>query len=157
MRRSPVLAGETVEVEEWVGRGEGWRNALPELDERDIRFERDPVTRVPVAAWVRWSAREHFFDSHSRDRHYVIERATGTLRFGANAPDAGRRISVSYSSGGGVAGNVRCRRREGACARPCRISPAPAIRSPHAAEQAPRVPNVCSDADRNTCAIAGAA
>ncbi|MEO8017667.1 MAG: putative baseplate assembly protein [Pseudomonadota bacterium] len=106
VRRAPVLAEEIVEVEEWVGRGEGWRNALPELEERDIRFERDPATRVPVAAWVRWSAREHFFESQAVDRHYVVERANGTVHFGVRAPDAGRRIAASYSSGGGIAANV---------------------------------------------------
>jgi hypothetical protein len=106
LRRAPVLAGETVEVEEWVGKGEGWRNAFPEVAERDIRFERDPVTNAPIAAWVRWCERPHFFSSGPADRHYVLERATGVLRFGAHVPIAGRRISMSYTSGGGISGNV---------------------------------------------------
>jgi hypothetical protein len=104
--RAPILSGEIVEVEEWVGRGEGWRNALPEVDERQIRFERDPVTNTAVAAWVPWSERPHFFSSAATDRHYLLERATGVLRFGMRVPEASRRIAVTYSSGGGIAGNV---------------------------------------------------
>jgi hypothetical protein len=106
LQRAPILAGEIVEVEEWVGRGEGWRNALPEVDEREIRFERDPATNTAVAAWVRWSERPHFFSSAATDRHYLLERATGVLRFGVRVPEAGRRIAVTYSFGGGIAGNV---------------------------------------------------
>jgi hypothetical protein len=106
LRRAPVLSGEVVEVEEWVGRGEAWRNALNDVDEQDIRFERDPATQVPLSAWVLWRERQHFFESGPRDRHYVLERATGMLRFGSGAPAAGRRVAVSYSSGGGLGGNV---------------------------------------------------
>ncbi|MEJ1961446.1 MAG: putative baseplate assembly protein [Gammaproteobacteria bacterium] len=106
LRRTPVLAGETVEVEEWVGRGEGLSDALPEVPASDIRVERDPATNVALAAWVRWHERPHFFDSGAGDRHYVLERATGVVRFGANVPIAGRRIAVNYASGGGAAGNV---------------------------------------------------
>ena len=106
LQRAPILAGEIVEVEEWVGRGEAWRNALPEVDEREIRFERDAATNTAVAAWVRWSERPHFFSSAATDRHYLLERATGVLRFGMRVPEAGRRIAVTYSSGGGIAGNV---------------------------------------------------
>jgi Baseplate J-like protein len=106
LRRKPVLDGETVEVEEWTGRGEGWRNALPDVAETDIRFERDPATQVPVAAWVRWREREHFYGPGGTGRCYAVERATGILRLGAHVPPAGRRIAVSYASGGGIAGNV---------------------------------------------------
>jgi hypothetical protein len=106
LRRAPVLEIKSVEVEEWAGRGEAWRNALPEVAERDIRFERDPVTREPVTAWVPWYEQPHFFASSARDRHYVVERATGQLRFGNFVPIAGQRIAVTYSSGGGLAGNV---------------------------------------------------
>jgi uncharacterized phage protein gp47/JayE len=107
LRRTPVLDGETVEVEEWSGRGDAWRSALPDVPETEIRFERDPATGVVASAWVRWQERAHFYASGPRDRHYVLERATGLLRFGTNVPSAGKRIAVSYASGGGVAGNVR--------------------------------------------------
>jgi hypothetical protein len=106
LRRSPVLDGETVEVEEWTGHGAGWRNALPDVAESDIRFERDPATQVPVAAWVRWREREHFYGPGADGRWYLVERATGLLRLGDRVPPAGRRIAVSYASGGGIAGNV---------------------------------------------------
>jgi hypothetical protein len=107
LRRTPVLNGETVEVEEWTGRGEAWRSALADAPETEIRFEKDPATGAVSSAWVRWQERAHFYESGPRDRHYVLERATGLLRFGANVPSAGKRIAVTYASGGGVAGNAR--------------------------------------------------
>ncbi|HEV7607371.1 MAG TPA: putative baseplate assembly protein [Steroidobacteraceae bacterium] len=106
LQRAPVLAEEIVEVEEWVGRGEGWRNALPEVAESEIRFERDSATSAAVAAWVRWREQPNFYGSTAAHRHYVLERATGVVRFDARVPDAGRRIAITYSSGGGIAGNV---------------------------------------------------
>jgi predicted phage baseplate assembly protein len=36
----------------------------------------------------------------------MLERATGTLRFGPQVPLAGRRVLASYRAGGGLAGNV---------------------------------------------------
>lgn len=106
LRRKPVLDGETVEVEEWTGRGDAWRSALPGVAETEIRFENDPATGAVASAWVRWREREHFYESGPLDRHYVLERATGILRFGNKVPTAGKRISVSYSSGGGLGGNL---------------------------------------------------
>jgi hypothetical protein len=104
--RAPVLEGETIEVREWTGRGETWRSALPEVPDTDLRFDRDPATGAAAAAWVRWHERPHLYDSTIADRHYVIERATGLLRFGARVPSAGMRIVASYATGGGAAGNV---------------------------------------------------
>lgn len=104
--RSPVLDGETVEVREWTGRGNAWRTALAGVVESDLRFERDPATQVVTAVWVRWHEREHLHDSTTSDRHYVIERATGRLRFGPGVPAAGKRVIASYSTGGGATGNV---------------------------------------------------
>jgi hypothetical protein len=104
--QSPVLAGERIEVREWTGRGSAWRTALAGVPEGDLRFDRDPATQVPTAAWVRWHERAHLHDSTSRDRHYTIDRATGRLRFGAAVPAAGKRVIATYHSGGGLPGNV---------------------------------------------------
>jgi Baseplate J-like protein len=106
LTRSPILLGEVVEVQEWTGKGDAWQSALPNVSAANVRFEKDPASGDPTAAWVRWCERPNFFSSVAGDRHYVIERATGVIRFGATVPSAGRRITVSYASGGGLAGNM---------------------------------------------------
>lgn len=106
LRHTPVLTGETVEVEEWVGRGDSWQLALSGVAGSDLRIERDGVTGEAIAAWVRWQARAHLHDAGAGDRTYTLERATGSLRFGGRAPVAGRRVVVSYRAGGGIGGNV---------------------------------------------------
>lgn len=109
-RRSPVLAGETLEVQEWTGRGEYWRTFVRNVAPGDLRFERDPATGEVTAVWVRWSARPHLYDSSASDRHYLIERARSQVSFGDGRhgaiPPAGRQLSLSYRSGGGLAGNL---------------------------------------------------
>jgi hypothetical protein len=109
-RNTPVLAGETVWVEEWTGRGDYWRTFVLNVADGDLRFDRDPATGEIAAVWVRWQWRPHLHDSGPLDRHYALERARGMLRFGDGVrgliPPAGRRLVISYSSGGGLAGNV---------------------------------------------------
>ncbi len=108
LQHTPVLAGEVVEVQEWTGSGDGWQTALPGVAQSDLRFERDGATGVVKAVWVRWYEQPNLYNSGPTDRHYVIERATGFIRFGAPGmiPPAGAAISATYSSGGGIAGNV---------------------------------------------------
>lgn len=108
--RSPVLAGEIVEIREWAGTGEGWQLIARQVPETDVRYERDPLSRQITAAWVRWRERPHLYDAQPGDRVYVLERATGFIRFGDGMqgmiPPAGSRIVTTYQSGGGRAGNV---------------------------------------------------
>ena len=107
---APVLEGESIEVEEWRGRGEGWRLLARELAETELRYERDPVADRISAVWVRWRARPFLYEAGPRGRVFVIERATGLIRFGNGeqgmVPPAGSNIVASYSSGGGSAGNL---------------------------------------------------
>lgn len=105
-RHAPVLAGEQVEIEEWVGRGDTWRLALADVAGDSVRIDRDPVTGEALSVWVRWSPRTHLHDAGPGDRVYTLERATGVLRFGPQVPVAGRRVLASYRSGGGLRGNV---------------------------------------------------
>jgi predicted phage baseplate assembly protein len=60
--------------------------------------------------WVRWTSRPHLHDSGAADRHYLIERASGLVMFGDGRhgmiPSAGSRLTLSYESGGGLAGNL---------------------------------------------------
>jgi len=63
-------------------------------------------------AWVRWEEREDFALSGPGDRHYTLDRNEGVIRFSngvsGRIPPSGRQetIEVSYSTGGGNAGNV---------------------------------------------------
>ena len=106
LNNKPVLEGERVEVEEWLGRGDSWRLALADVAADDVRLELDRVSGEALIVWVRWSARRHLHDAAAGDRVYTLERASGALRFGPHVPLAGRRVLVSYRSGGGLGGNV---------------------------------------------------
>lgn len=109
--RVPVLPGEVLEVREWSGRGDDWQTAVQGVPAQDLRLERDPRDlTTPTAVWVRWQARPHLYASGAGDRHYTIDHATGTMRFGGEGygaiPPAGARIVMSFATGGGLAGNV---------------------------------------------------
>lgn len=108
-QHAPVLEEEVIEIQEWSGRGDGWQLALKDVPEDNLRFIQDPSSGT-TAVWVRWQDQPHFYFSGATDRHYVVERATGLIRFGDGQkgmiPPAGRGIYASYRSGGGVGGNV---------------------------------------------------
>jgi predicted phage baseplate assembly protein len=109
-RQTPLLDAERLEVEEWHGRGESWHIWFDGLPESALRLERDAATGEVVAVWVLWTSQPHLYRSRGGERHYTVERATGAVRFGDGLngmiPPAGRRIVISYTSGGGVRGNV---------------------------------------------------
>ena len=106
----PVLPGELVEVREWTGRGDDWQTAVAGVPAADLRFEVDPKDpTIATAVWVRWWPQPHFYRSGPDDRHYVVERAQGVFRFPGTTgfiPPAGSPVVASYTTGGGVAGNV---------------------------------------------------
>lgn len=109
--RVPVLPGERIEVREWRGRGDDWQTAVAGVAEADIRKVLDPADNSTVTeVWVTWKGQPHFYLSGPGDRHYVLERATGTLRLPTPPygmiPPGGGAISASYATGGGLAGNV---------------------------------------------------
>ena len=107
----PVLAGELIEVREWTGRGNDWETAVEGVPPADLRFEVDPRDQqTKTAVWVRWQGVPHLYASRGNARHYVIERASGTVRFGGGGrgmtPPAGATIVASFATGGGLRGNV---------------------------------------------------
>ncbi|MEO8338193.1 MAG: baseplate J/gp47 family protein [Nitrospirota bacterium] len=108
VQRLPVHDGETLEIQEWTGRGERWRFDLKEVDERDLRFERNPATKEISAVWVRWHAQPHFYGATAGDRYYVIDRARGIIRLGDGAhgmtPAAGKPVRISYRCGEAING-----------------------------------------------------
>ncbi len=107
----PVLPGEHIEVREWSGRGDDWQTAVAGVPETDLRFTIDPSDGKTVTeVWVTWHGQPYFYLSGPSDRHYVLERATGSLQFPTPPygliPPGGAPIVATYATGGGLAGNV---------------------------------------------------
>jgi predicted phage baseplate assembly protein len=84
--RAPVLEGEVIEVNEQVGGS--------------------------ADHWIRWEAVTDFYASTARDRHYVLDRLLGEVRFGDGQhgmvpPQGGNNVRASvYRTGGGTRGNL---------------------------------------------------
>lgn len=107
----PVLPGETIQVREWSGRGNGWQTAVLGVSSAELQFDLDPTDGVTViGVWVTWHSVDYFYDSGPNDRHYTLERATGLLEFPTPPygmiPPAGSLITANYFTGGGLSGNV---------------------------------------------------
>jgi hypothetical protein len=109
-RGGAVLDRIGVEVREWSGTGRDWSTAVAEVDQRELRLGRDRANGEVTETWVRWQRVDHLHASEPNDRHFVIERAGGTIAFGDGRrgmiPPVGARVMASYDTGGGVAGNV---------------------------------------------------
>jgi hypothetical protein len=108
--RRPVLDGERIEIREWMGRDRGYEAITETIGEGDRRTVEDPLTGQVVEVWVQWKERPHLFDAGPGDRVYTLDRVGGLLRFGDGrrgfAPPAGAPIVASFSTGGGLPGNV---------------------------------------------------
>jgi hypothetical protein len=105
----PVLGRQLLEVQEWNGTGHDWESLFAGIPTWQLRYETDPRDNV-TAVWVTWEERPHLYLSGPGDRHYVIERSGGLIRFGdgvqALVPPPGRPVRLSYDYGGGVQGNM---------------------------------------------------
>ncbi|MEG3925644.1 MULTISPECIES: baseplate J/gp47 family protein [unclassified Microcoleus] len=110
--QKPVLKGQQLEVQEAkipspeelaVIRSQEGGDAVKEVKDEAGQIE---------AVWVRWHKVRDFYGSGSRDRHYVLDRLTGEVRFGNGqygmVPPQGRNnIRLSqYQTGGGKRGNL---------------------------------------------------
>jgi hypothetical protein len=108
--RVPVLEGEQIDIREWTGRDRGYEAITETVGESDRRTVSDPLTGQIIEVWVRWKERPHLFDTHPGDRVYTLDRVGGLLRFGDGrrgfVPPAGAPIVASFSTGGGLLGNV---------------------------------------------------
>ncbi len=135
-RQAPVLAGEQIDVRELAGPRANveWRivarelyaalhDAISEIEARlgregadpkveygRLRLQRDRNKQV-TEVWVRWELRDTLARSRPNDRHYLLERTRGGLRFGdgteGKVPPAGAAIVARrYQTGGGSVGNV---------------------------------------------------
>jgi Baseplate J-like protein len=109
-QHAPVLERQLLEVQEWHGKGREWESLFAEVRPARLRYDKDPRGTV-TAVWVTWEQRPHLYSSAPHDRHYVIERSTGLVRFGdgvqAMVPPPGAPVMISYDFEGGVAGNLQ--------------------------------------------------
>lgn len=106
--RGPVLPDEEILVRE---------RQMPSAEELadlgpDAAVRAEPDNPQSVDVWVRYRRVESFFASGPRSRHYVIDYASGEVRFGDGrrgmVPPEGRNsiMAPTYRIGGGAVGNV---------------------------------------------------
>ena len=82
------------------------------IEERPAAVERVTEPDGSVSAfWVQWTAVDDFLESGSQDRHYVVDRTSGTVAFGdgqhgAVPPSGNDNVRATYTTGGGSEGNV---------------------------------------------------
>jgi hypothetical protein len=105
-----------IDIEVWVDE-QGSLSASQQQtlqEERPEAVERATEPDGSVSAfWVRWTAVEDFLDSGPQDRHYVVDRTSGTVSFGdgqhGRVPPSGQdNVRATYTTGGGSEGNVEC-------------------------------------------------
>jgi hypothetical protein len=106
----PVLPGQQLEVAEMEMPAAAELEIIIRDEGQDaIRASHVPSGRKSV--WVRWREVPDFFGSGSRDRHYVVDRLSGEIRFGDGINGlipprgVGNIILSHYQTGGGQAGN----------------------------------------------------
>ena len=135
-RASPRIASLTVDTlggtvpaehavvvgQEPVGRSDGTADQVFNLRQAPVLPRRDGerVRVVTLTETTEWSEVEDFTGSGPTDRHYVLDGATGEIRFGptvryadgtirqhgAIPPDGAEIVMTGYRHGGGAAGNV---------------------------------------------------
>lgn len=109
--KCPVLPGQHLEVLEPTA---PLKSELAELRREqgdDAVRKADPGDIRGGEVWVRWREVPNFKGSGPRDRHYVIERATGEVVFGDDVngrippPLVRNIVMTTYRIGGGASGN----------------------------------------------------
>ena len=99
---------------------EVWVNELSELTDTEIEDLKSlgivsvvyDVFGMPISIWVKWQEVKDLNFSKPNDRHYRVDRNSGTIVFGDNVHGKipsykdGQTIKVKYSVGGGKSGNV---------------------------------------------------
>ncbi|HEY9694193.1 MAG TPA: baseplate J/gp47 family protein [Oculatellaceae cyanobacterium] len=99
----PILMGQQLEVQEG--------KIPPQVDSKKLKVIRDNLEEIEEV-WVLWDEVADFYASSASDRHYILDRQTGEIRFGNGQagmiPPRGRnniRLSF-YRTGGGKQGNI---------------------------------------------------
>lgn len=100
---APILQGQTLEVEE----GE----ISTEIKSDRLTIIEDELGEIE-SVWVLWQEVADFYASGASDRHYILDRQTGEIRFGDGIvgmipPRGQNNIRLScYRTGGGKQGNL---------------------------------------------------
>jgi hypothetical protein len=109
--KSPVLAGQQLEVLEPAMPSDAAQGVIRELEGDDAIRQIDPTDLQRSGVWVRWHEVPNFSGSGPGDRHYVIDRESGEVVFGNGvggripAVAAKNIVMARYRSGGGASGN----------------------------------------------------
>ncbi|MDY6818768.1 MAG: putative baseplate assembly protein [Halobacteriales archaeon] len=106
---TPPIADVTVWVDEQGTLTADRRAAIAETT--PDRIEIEGPNEDPDAIWIRWSEQSDLLDSAGDDRHYAVDAVAGQIRFGDGTrgripPPGTENIRASYTTGGGVEGNV---------------------------------------------------
>jgi hypothetical protein len=96
---------------EYLGTGSGQPGQTLRLTHTPVLADSLVLEVEEPEGWRAWSAVEGLHASGPDDRHYVLDREAGTVRFGSGVggypPPLGWRIrAVTYRYGGGAAGNL---------------------------------------------------
>lgn len=107
----PILWGESLAVEEGKLPSDAEQQYLRQRFGNEAIAPRYDETGRLITVWVRWQEVPDFYSSTPSDRHYVIDRQRGQIRFGdgqaGKIPPRGRnniRLDT-YCTGGGIRGN----------------------------------------------------
>jgi len=108
--KTPVLAGQIIEVREPTLPSDADQQQIVADEGLDaIRTVKDAAGNI-TEVWVRWHAVGALNMSTTTDRHYVVDRASGTVIFGdgvqGRIPPAGKAniLAKEYRAGGGAKG-----------------------------------------------------
>lgn len=110
-RKAPVM-DETVWIDETGFLTDEEKEFIIKENGEDFISEIKDETGKTTQIWVRWQPKQDFLGSSAKDRHYVMDGASGEITFGSGVqgkiPPRGKdNIKISYRIGGGQQGNVK--------------------------------------------------
>lgn len=96
---------------EFIGTGTGQPNQFYNLNHRQVIANSVSLEVEEPQGWMLWQEVEGFYASSESDRHFVLDKQAGQIRFGTGiaglTPQIGQRVRVTkYQYGGGTSGNV---------------------------------------------------
>jgi len=109
--QSPILIGQQLQVREQSIPPLPDKIAIEGLEGKDAIEVMADAAGEPLEVWVRWHEVPDFYGSGPRDRHYLLDRLTGEVRFGDGQygmvpPILRSNIRMAfYRTGGGKRGN----------------------------------------------------